>query len=110
MTRACALLCSVLTLSLLASAGQTEVGQPHTGVYRGRKVVYQVINGKNIFEGDIILEQIEQPNPSGNGTNGIGIIYPSNLWPKVASVFQVPYTITSGDQKVVQLTVVYSRT
>jgi len=101
MTRACTLLCSVLTLSLFAFGELTDIGQTRTGLYRGRKVAYQVINGKNIYEGDIVLEQVDQPNPSGVGNNGIGIIYPANFWPKVGNVFQVPYTITSGDQKVV---------
>ena len=99
MTRACAVLCSVLTITLVVLAQQNQEPQIRTGIFRGRKVTYQVIHGKNIYQGDIVLDHVDEPNPSGVG-NGIGIVYASNMWPKVGNVFEIPYTITSGDQKV----------
>ncbi len=100
MTRACAVLCFVLILCLATFGSQAGTPEVRTGLYHGRKVIYQVIDGKNVFEGDIILEHVDHPNPSGAGNDGIGIVYPANFWPKVGNVFQVPYTITVGDQKV----------
>jgi hypothetical protein len=98
MIRACALLCCVLTLSFLAFGADLNPSDVRTGLYRGRPVTYLVINGKNIFEGDIVLEQVEQ-SPNGNENYSLGLAYTNFLWPKVGSVYQVPYTINpaSGD-------------
>ena len=69
------------------------------GLFRGRVVTYKVVNGRAIFEGDIALDHVQDIAP-GVGGFGLGYGYSQYLWPKVGSVYQVPYTITSGDQKV----------
>ena len=98
MTRACAVLCSVLTLSLFSFGDQAQTPDVRTGLYRGRPVTYLVTNGRNIFEGDIVLEQVD-PSPNGNGNYSLVLAYTNFLWPKVGHVYQVPYTInpSSGD-------------
>ena len=70
----------------------------HTGMWRGRPVTYEVKNGRAIYEGDIILDHLQpMPNPETQGPQpmSVGIAYPNALWPKVGSVYQVPYVITS---------------
>ncbi|MFI5118141.1 MAG: choice-of-anchor D domain-containing protein [Terriglobales bacterium] len=62
------------------------------------KVTYNWVPGKNgsgraIYQGDIVLDNVqESPNPHG-GIYGVGIAYSKYLWPKVGSVYQVPYII-----------------
>src|ERR1700722_4743805 len=82
--------------SLSAQAPKPEV---RTGIFRGMKVAYswvpsKKINGagKAIFQGDIILDHVEQM-PSNFVSNSMGLAYPQYLWPKVGSVYQVPYII-----------------
>ena len=70
------------------------------GLFRGRVVTYKVTKGHRIFEGDIALDHVQEIT-TGVGGFGLGYGYNQYLWPKVGSVYQVPYTITSGDQKVV---------
>ena len=70
-----------------------------TGVFRGQPVTYAVINGKAVFEGDILLDHLDTLAPGARRAvpQGIGIAYPSYFWPKNGSgVAQIPYTVTSG--------------
>ncbi len=102
------ILLSVLTISCLASSlwGQSQSPEVRTGIFRGMKVTYTWVPskessgmGKAIFQGDIILDHVDQL-PSGNFIgNGLGLAYTQYLWPKVGSVYQVPYIIdpASGD-------------
>jgi hypothetical protein len=67
------------------------------GLWRGRPVTYQVINGRNIYEGDIILENV-QPMPKAGQSGGVhsdsvGLVNSNYLWPKVNGVAQIPYVI-----------------
>ncbi len=90
--------------SLIAQAQQSEV---RTGIFRGMKVTYTWYPGKEanapgkaIFQGDIILDHVDQLPYNGPMRNSMGIAYTQYLWPKVGSVYQVPYMIdpSSGDQ------------
>jgi hypothetical protein len=67
------------------------------GMWRGRPVTYQVINGRNIYEGDIILENVQPMPKAGQGggvhTDSVGLVNPTYLWPKVGGVAQIPYVI-----------------
>jgi len=89
----------LLCLFLLASSslfGKTPVrGELRTGIYRGRPVTYTVIHGKAIYEGDILLERVDAMPGSSSGRFVQSVAY-SNLWPKVGSVYQIPYTITNA--------------
>jgi len=82
------------------------VGQPgrtemRTGIYRGNPVTYALVHGKRIFEGDILLDHVEdlmpaQP-PAGSGVKTLGIAYPQYFWPKNGSgVAEIPYVVTAG--------------
>jgi hypothetical protein len=74
-----------------ASASQGEI---RTGIYRGRPVTYEMIDGKAIFEGDIVLENV-LPGMDQNHRYSFGIAYPQYLWLKVGGVYHIPYTITN---------------
>ena len=67
------------------------------GMWRGRPVTYQVINGRNIYEGDIILENVQPMPKAGQGggvhTASVGLVNSNYLWPKVGGVAQIPYVI-----------------
>jgi hypothetical protein len=97
-------------IALLAVAGlSAQAPQPElrTGIFRGMKVTYSWFPsrenngaGRAVFQGDIILDHVEQM-PSNRFThNSMGLAYAQYLWPKVGSVYQVPYIIdpSSGDQ------------
>ncbi len=98
------LVCSFFVMLVCASslfATQPEPksqGEIRTGIYRGRAVTYQVVNGRNLYEGDIVLEKVDSIVEGAVG-NGITIAYAQYLWPKVGGVYQVPYQIdpASGD-------------
>ncbi|MBV8357376.1 MAG: hypothetical protein JO189_05500 [Deltaproteobacteria bacterium] len=75
-----------------------EVPVFEAGIFRGRNVIYQRIDGRPIFEGDIILDHVQpklraktlQIQPFAT----IGVAYNQYLWTKVGGVAQVPYIIT----------------
>ncbi len=98
------LICSFVVILVCASslfATQPEPksqGEIRTGIYRGRAVVYQVVNGRNLYEGDIVLGKVDSIVEGAAG-NGITIAYAQYLWPKVGGVYHVPYQIdpASGD-------------
>ena len=90
-------LCLFLAPFAFAKTGASKLvpqGKIRTGIYRGRMVTYTLVHGKAIYEGDIVLEHVEAL-PSGVGKFTQGVAY-SNLWPKIGSVYQIPYTITNG--------------
>ncbi len=94
--------------ALLAAAfSQTPSSNTRSGFWRGRPVNYQMIAGQAIYQGDIILGQVDQA-PLGGGTAAgslaplpasVGTAYSSYLWPKVAGVATVYYAVdpSSGD-------------
>jgi len=87
---ACALLCSILFVIAPATAQQIR-----RGIYRGMPVTYVLKNGKAIFQGDIVLENVEPINPQ-HPVPSFSVDYSKYLWPKVGSQYQIPYVITSG--------------
>jgi hypothetical protein len=84
----------ITTLALAQSAQPSETG---TGLFRGRRVTYQIVNGKMMTEGDIALEHVDQKLPlfMPGGT----LAYLQYRWPLVGGVYQIPYIIdpASGD-------------
>ena len=84
-----------------AAHAQTESLDIRTGVYRGQRVTYQVINGLAVVEGDIILgtpEELEPPSgpqvikkPDAR-QEAVATSGPETLWPEGV----VPYTIDGG--------------
>jgi uncharacterized repeat protein (TIGR01451 family) len=91
-------------LSVYSQAPQgPPVSEIRSGWWHGMPVTYAVINGQAIIEGDIILgpaAQLAASAPPGPGTgvipDGFSIGYVSELWPEVAGVYQIPYTIETA--------------
>ena len=86
-----------------AAHAQTESLDIRTGVYRGQRVTYQVINGLAVVEGDIILgaaEELERPKGGQQvietpddgwrqETAAVADSFSERLWPDGV----IPYTI-----------------
>ncbi|MBA3914004.1 MAG: choice-of-anchor D domain-containing protein [Acidobacteriales bacterium] len=86
---------AVLSLFLAvagSAASASDSVQLHSGLWRGRVVTYQVSHGQPRLEGDILLDHIQQ-SPLPVSGEGATTSYLSYLWPKVGSVYQIPYVI-----------------
>jgi len=77
-----------------------------TGIFRGMNVTYTWIpnkenngGGKAIYQGDIILDHVQQTPEAGHVGQSLGVAYAQYLWPKVGGIVQIPYAIdpSSGD-------------
>ncbi len=89
-----------LIASTLWGQSQTEV---RTGFWRGQEITYTWVPGKDgsgkaLYQGDILLDRVEQ-SPNSPHSQSVGVGYSQYLWPKVGSVYQIPYIIdpASGD-------------
>src|SRR5579862_5382441 len=92
-----------LLTSLLCQAQQPEI---RTGIFRGQKVTYTWVPSKesagmglNIYQGDIILDHVQQLPGSSVQINSLGTAYSQYLWKPVGGVYEIPYIIdpASGD-------------
>ncbi len=104
-------LCSLSLISLFivnSLWAQTQQPEIRTGHFPGKEGYLYLGSGsgnngagKAIFQGDIILDHVQQLPGSGAVGDSLGVAYPQYLWPKVGSVYQVPYTIdpSSGRSK-----------
>src|SRR5208283_3936997 len=90
---------------LTVSAVWGEARQPElrTGYWRGMRITYEGVAGKNghgnaVYQGDILLDHLEQ-SPNGPHPQSMGVAYSSYLWPAVDGLVSIPYTIdpSSGD-------------
>ncbi len=90
---------------LTVSAVWGEARQPElrTGYWRGMRITYEWVAGKNghgkaVYQGDILLDHLEQ-SPNGPHPQSMGVAYSSYLWPAVDGLVSIPYTIdpASGD-------------
>ena len=68
-----------------------------TGNYRGKSVKFITKDGWAIIDGDIAIGRAD--NLIG-GTDLITFEQNRNMWLKTGSVFQIPYTITSGNSNI----------
>jgi hypothetical protein len=91
---------AALPLCLIAMAAGAPLPQPapsgpmQSGIYRGRPVTYEVIGGRPIFEGDIVLDHLSQAPGQGRiAPQSVGLAYENQLWPKTAGA-------DDGDQSV----------
>ena len=99
--RSAAVTLLAVAITIGAAHAQTESLDIRTGVYRGQRVTYQVINGLAVVEGDIILgtpEELEPPSgpqvikePDAR-QKVVATSDPETLWPEGV----VPYTIDGG--------------
>jgi hypothetical protein len=95
----CLSFCSLFSAASFAQKARSAA-ETKTGLWRGRLVTYQVIDGRNIYEGDIILDNVQPVPAAGIGgvkPESVGIAYPQFMWPKVGGVAQIPYTIDPGN-------------
>ena len=97
----------IVLVAVAGLSAQTPQPELRTGIFRGMKVTYSWFPsrenngaGKAVFQGDIILDHVEQMPSNSFSRNSMGLAYTQYLWPKVGSVYQVPYIIdpSSGDQ------------
>src|SRR5271156_6541522 len=100
----CFSLCSLFSAASFAQKvhahAPEKTGETKNGIWRGRLVTYQVINGRDIYQGDIILDNVQPVTAAGPGgakPDSIGIAYSQYMWPKVSGVAHIPYTIDPGN-------------
>src|SRR5216684_2086312 len=80
-------------------AGAMPAAEIHTGWWRGRKITYKVVDGRAIWQGDIVLGRageipgspIVEAAPKDPAKDATFIGFPNFLWPNGA----VPYVIAS---------------
>jgi hypothetical protein len=77
--------------------GQVQQPEVRTGIWRGQKITYAWVpgpdgNGKALYQGDILLDHVQE-SMNGPHPDSLGIGYSQYFWPKVGSVYQVPYII-----------------
>jgi hypothetical protein len=109
--------CRFLVFSLIISQTLFSLAAPdahasqkagpviRSGFWHGHPATYEVVKGRAIYQGDIILGQVDSmPRSSGVVSDAAGVAYPSYLWPKVNGVATVYYTINaqSGDLSNIQ--------
>lgn len=92
-----ALVFSSLVVVASAAVPKNTIGKTGSGIFRGQRVNYILVNGRMMFDGDIVLDHVDQilKNYNPGGT----IDYLQYRWPPVGGVFQIPYMIdpASGD-------------
>ncbi len=99
MLRRVALPALVVVLFLASTLWGREV-QPElrTGIWRGQKVTYTWIPGKDgkgraVYQGDILLDNVQE-SPNGPQGESLGVAYSNYLWLKGTSgVYEVPYIV-----------------
>ncbi len=71
-----------------------QAGITATGYYRGLKIEYQIINGKNVLDGDIIMDdnEISSTPPLLGKESGAGTTGPFTRWANTT----IPYVIDTG--------------
>ena len=73
-----------------------------SGLFRGHPVVFHVVDGVKVFQGDIVLDHVQAlpgraGEPGMERTPGFGVAQTQYLWPKNAQgVAEIPYVISSG--------------
>ncbi len=68
-----------------------------TGYYRGRRFQFFVRDGWALIDGDIALGRAADLTRE---TNSATFAQHDRMWPKVGSVYQVPYLVTSGNTNI----------
>jgi hypothetical protein len=103
MLRRCALPALLVLFVAPTLWSQTQQPELRTGIWRGQRVTYNWVpseggSGKAVYQGDILLDHVEE-SLNGPHPDSFGIAYSQYFWPKVGSVYQVPYIIdpASGD-------------
>ena len=89
--------CAAVTAAAAPPSGPAATGPMQSAIFRGRPVTYEMINGKAVFEGDILLDHLQQAPGSGSiHSQSMGIAYQNQLWPKTGGVAIIPYIVTNA--------------
>ena len=94
-------------LTIIRAGGDETFAPMRTGLWRGRTVLYQEIDGLAIAEGDIVigaageiplpgLSEAQAQSRKGVRRHGLTQDFPSDLWPLSGGVRKVPYVITAS--------------
>jgi hypothetical protein len=76
-------------------------GKMGSGIFRGQRVNYVLVKGKMVFEGDILLDHVDQILPGKSYHDaGAMIDYLQYRWPLVSGVYQIPYMIDAASSDV----------
>ncbi len=102
--RRCLPVLTLIALTALANAAgphrvpRNTVGKTGSGIFRGKRVSYVMVNGRMMFDGDIVLDHV-QPMVFGGANAGGTIDYLQYRWPLAGNVYQIPYMLdaASGD-------------
>jgi hypothetical protein len=87
------LILALLTLATTSFSQKIASSEGGSGIFRGRKVNYQIVKGRMMFEGDIALERIDHKLPLAGAAPSGTLDYLQYIWPKVGSVHQIPYIV-----------------
>jgi len=79
------------------------VGPTGSGIYRGHRVNYVIAKGRMIFNGDILLDHVEQILPGANDHPGATLDYLQYRWPLVGKVYEIPYMIDPSSSDVTNI-------
>jgi len=108
---------SVLALLFLAvSLGHAQQAETRTGIFRGQRVTYSWVPsqtnngaGRAVFQGDILLDHVQDFPGSRHHIESVGVAYSQYLWPKVGNVYQVPYIIDTSSGNLTNLNAAISQ-
>lgn len=82
-------LMGLFTVPIIAASSAPQIRQ---GLWRGQVVSYAIVKGKAVYQGDILLNDVETA-PHFRGDPSGTIAYSQYLWPKVNGVATVYYAI-----------------
>jgi hypothetical protein len=86
---------------------KNTIGPTGSGIYRGKRVNYVLVNGKMMFQGDIILDRVSQKLDNDYFAQatyfGATLDYLQFRWPLVGSVYQIPYMIDPASADVANI-------
>ncbi|MGA7381005.1 MAG: choice-of-anchor D domain-containing protein [Terriglobales bacterium] len=102
---ACSLAVLLLLPAFMLAQTSSRSSAVQSGIWRGRPINYSLVNGKAIYQGDIILDHVAPiMSHAAVSASGMGhargesmtIAYSQYLWPKVGGVATVYYIIDAN--------------
>ncbi|MGJ5813754.1 M12 family metallopeptidase [Paludibaculum fermentans] len=96
---------SSVHVHVLSQAPEEPEAERRVGHWQNQPVTYELVNGKAVVEGDILLgpeDRLAQEPPQGKSTEGkrlgLSVLYSNGTWPvdAVTHVAKVPYVVLSG--------------
>ncbi|MGA9896841.1 MAG: choice-of-anchor D domain-containing protein [Terriglobales bacterium] len=101
---ACSLAVLLLLPAFMLAQPSSRSSAVQSGIWRGRPINYSLVNGKAIYQGDMILDRVTPMMSQAAVSAGMGqaggesmtIAYSQYLWPKVGGVATVYYIIDAN--------------